>query len=519
MQRPLRQYQSDSIDQARRELLKGHKSILIQQPTGTGKTRIVAQIVHNAQKKYIPGTDQKQSIWFVVPRKELLWQSSQEFLAWGIQHGMITATRKEQPAFQVHICSKDTLLKRIKNKLIKNWPSIIIIDEAHLALKQQLTIKAHSPENTIFLGLTATPERLDGMGLNEMWKSIIFGPSLQWFIEGDYLKRPKVYSIPPVAGLENLKFNKSGDVSAKELTELYFKNSKGGMIYGDQIEHYRKYGTGRSFLVFCRSIIDAERISAEFVQSGFRVESIDGKMSDRIRKEKIDKVKTGQLDGLTTVDLVTYGLDVPKISCIIMLRPTDSVALFYQMIGRGLRPDPDFNDCLIFDHVGNCSDQKHGHPLAPRVWNFEGIERRKKPKDAIKRVDAVDKCPVCWDLIIDGKCRSCGYEPEKKVPITEPTPLKERPQENRREYEDLFNSCREAFRKDWELHGKINEQAVKNCLEAAEDVKRQPLWVYHYLNSPDMSVNFSLLMMIQKEKGYKHGWAYYKRKELEGKTA
>ncbi|MEJ2062380.1 MAG: DEAD/DEAH box helicase family protein [Reinekea sp.] len=326
MQRPLRQYQSDSIDQARRELLKGHKSILIQQPTGTGKTRIVAQIVHNAQKKYIPGTDQKQSIWFVVPRKELLWQSSQEFLAWGIQHGMITATRKEQPAFQVHICSKDTLLKRIKNKLIKNWPSIIIIDEAHLALKH---------------------------------------------IEGDYLKRPKVYSIPPVAGLENLKFNKSGDVSAKELTELYFKNSKGGMIYGDQIEHYRKYGTGRSFLVFCRSIIDAERISAEFVQSGFRVESIDGKMSDRIRKEKIDKVKTGQLDGLTTVDLVTYGLDVPKISCIIMLRPTDSVALFYQMIGRGLRPDP---DAYVLAEVDG--------GMLPNTWNVDQLHKyyNKRPR-------------------------------------------------------------------------------------------------------------------------------------------
>ncbi len=507
---------------------------MFQLVTGGGKTRMVANTVNSSIEKYAPGTNRKQRVWFVVPRKELLWQSSQEFNAWGIKHGIISAKSNESAAFQVHIVSKDTLIRRIKARKIKNWPDIIHFDEGHLALKQQLFVKKSAPPKTIFLGWTATPERLDGLGLNEMYETIIYGPTLHWMVEGGYLKRPKIYSVPPVHGLKDLKFNKSGDVSAKALTELYKARAEGGKtIYGNEIEHYRKLGVGRSFLVFCRSIIDAETVAGEFSGAGFRVESIDGTMSDKIRQGKIDRVKSGELDGLTTVDLVTYGLDVPKVSCIIMLRPTDSVALFFQMIGRGLRPDEDFNDCLIFDHVGNCDEKKHGHPLAPRTWNFEGTQKRKKPKDAICRVDSVKNCPVCHCVMVDeqGKdveiCPFCGARKEINhrkdlqqidgwlIPIDEPMKLHERPLENRREYEDLINSCREKFREDWEGSGTINEAAVKNLLDAAADLKRQSLWVYHFLNRPDLSVNYSLLAEIERIKEYKRGWAYYKRKELE----
>lgn len=538
MQRPLREYQSDLIQGARAEISKGFRAVMLQLVTGGGKTRMVADITHSAIKKYVPGTAEKQSIWFIVPRKELLWQSSAEFQAWGIPHGMITAKSNEQSAFNVHICSKDTLVKRIRDKKIRNWPSIIIFDEGHLALKQQLFVKRASPQNTLFLGFTATPERLDGLGLNEMYDSIIYGPDLHWMCNNGFLKFPKVYSIPPIQGIDELKRNRTGEVNAKELTELYKKRAQGQkMVYGNEIEHYRKYGSGRAFLVFCRSIIDSEAIAEEFKKSGFRVEPIDGTMTDRKRQDKINRVKRGELDGLTTVDLVTYGLDVPRISCIIMLRPTDSVALFFQMIGRGLRPDPDFNDCLIFDHVGNCDEKNHGHPLAPRQWNFAGVERRKRPKDAIKRLDSVDKCPICWDLIINGVCRSCGYEQEVNrreplkqvdgwlVPIQGPTKLNERLQENRREYEDMINSNIEALRRDWFPRdnykgGVINDQAVKNLVDACKDIKRQPFWIYHAARLTEKNeVNFSLLMSIQKAAGYKNGWAYYKRKELENRSA
>ncbi len=518
MIRSLRPYQSDELNAARREAGKGFKSILIQLVTGGGKTRMVAAAINNAISRAKPGQDhisesrrQRQTVWFIVPRKELLWQSSRELLKWGIKHGTISAKSNESAAFQVHICSKDTLIRRIKEKRVRKWPDVIFIDEAHLALDQQLFIKNNATEGTLFLGWTATPERLDGKGLKSgepggMYETIVFGPDLVWMVEHDFLKRPKIYTLPPVIGLNDLKFNTTGDVNAKKLTQLYIDRAAGGILYGGQIEHYRKFGLGRSFLIFCRSIIDAGKVADEFTDSGFRVESIDGTMSDSTRQDKIKRVESGQLDGLTTVDLVTYGLDVPKISCIIMLRPTASVALFFQMIGRGLRPDNEHEDCLIFDHVGNCDEKKHGHPLIPREWNFEGRKKKEKiPKDAIEKIDAAQHCDICWDLIIDGVCRSCGVEKGKKslkplkqvdgwlVEITEPTPLKERPPENRRYYQDMIAENIDRFKAAWEPNttngkhagGVIDSDAVGNLLTAAYDLRRRPMWVYYTLAEID----------------------------------
>jgi superfamily II DNA or RNA helicase len=524
--RSLRPYQTEEIQAGRAEIMRGFKSVMFQLATGGGKTRMVANIIKNAIAKNIPGTNQQQQVWFVVPRKELLWQSSAELHEWKIQHGMIAAALNESSAFQTHICSKDTLIRRIKKKLIRKWPQIIVIDEAHLSLDQQLFIKEKAPDGTLFLGFTATPERLDGRGLNEMYETIVYGPTLSWLVDYNYLKRPKCYSLPQPEGLDKLKFNAKGDVSAKELTAIY----KARHVYGDAIEHYRMHGIGRSFLVFCRSIEMSEITASEFSDAGFKVESIDGTMTDKIRKEKIDKVKKGILDGLTTVDLVTYGLDVPNISCIIMLRPTSSIAMFFQMIGRGLRPDDKYSDCLIFDHVGNCGKDRHGHPLKPHEWNFTGkIKKKKIPKDAVEMMENVKRCDICWDLIIDGKCRSCGAIKEIKsmkplkqvdgwlVEINGPTSLTDRPLENQRHYQDMISKNIDEFLNLWHAEGKIESNCVKNLIDAAIDLKRNVMWVYHSLTEKELSVNVSLLAEIEKLQGYKSGWSWRKRQELEKK--
>jgi len=108
--RSLRIYQQDSWNAARNFFKQGYHSILIQGVTGTGKTRMVVHGINTAISRTIPGTDKKQSVWFVVPRKELLWQASKELREWGIQHGMISATSKESAAFNVHVVSRDTLV-------------------------------------------------------------------------------------------------------------------------------------------------------------------------------------------------------------------------------------------------------------------------------------------------------------------------------------------------------------------------------------------------------------------------
>lgn len=540
--RPLRDYQEEATNGARSEFSKGFHSVLIQSVTGTGKTRMVVSMINRAISKNIPGTNIPQSVWFVVPRNTILWQASEELTAWGIKHGMISAKSKESQAFRVHLCSRETLLRRIKENRIKKWPNVIFIDEAHLALDQQLKIKesarpyynseTEKETKTIFIGVTATPERLDGRGLDEMWDTAVFGHQLAWFVEHEYLKHPKCFRFEPVDGLNKLKISKDGEVSAKKFTSLYESRAdiQGGLIYGKEIDNYKENGQNRPFLVFCRSIIDAERIAEEFRESGINCENIDGTMSDKERKRKINGVKNGQIQGLTTVDLLTYGLDVPNISCIILMRFTDSVALLFQMIGRGLRWCGFFKDCLIFDHVGVLHPKKHGHPLELREWNFTGkIKRKKIPEGAIVKISEIPRCDICWDQIIDGICRGCGAEKEKKsrkpmkqvdgylVEITGPTIMKERDPENQRHYQDMIKNNIAEFREAWEAKGEIRSKNVKNLLEVGKDLKwfKYPEEVYRRLAKGGLTVNVSLLAEIEKLMGYKSGWAWNRRRFLE----
>lgn len=556
--RSLWQHQQESWNKARAHYAKGFRSILIQGVTGTGKTRMVAYGINTAISRHAPGQDdipeskrKYQTVWFIVPRKELLWQSSGELKGWKINHGMISAKSKENPAFNVHVCSRDTLIRRIRDGQIKKWPNLIIMDEAHIALDQQLEIKEAAPKDTIIIGVTATPERLDGRTLKGVitaptekqsklpregvYDVMVDGNQLQWFVEHKFLKRPWVLSVPTadrLEGLDQLKSNKAGDVSAKALAELYKARAKGkAVMYGNEIEHYQKFGKGRSFLIFCRSLEQCESVSAEFTDAGIPTEKIDGDMSDPIRKDKIIRVETGKLTGLATVDLCTYGLDVPKISCAIMLRPTESVALFFQMIGRILRWDGTHERGLILDHVGNCDDKKHGHPLAPRVWNFAGRERKEGiPKNALELIAAVDKCPICYDLIIDGVCRTCGAQKEVNrrhdlkqvdgwlVEIKEPTVLKDRPLENQRHYQSMLANNTDAFRAAWYPDGKIDKKAVANMLSAAYDLKwKQGVKQVYFrlVKSEDKTINVSLIAAIKEIKGYHQYWAIKFREDLE----
>lgn len=551
--RQLRDYQQELYTDLKREFSRKFKNVMCQLATGGGKTRIFATITSNALEK-------EQSVWIIAPRRKLVKQASKELFAEGVQHGIINANSKESRAFNVHVCSRQTLEKRVKQKKILSWPTIIIIDEAHTGLKFQKFLRKEAPENTIFIGFTATPERTDGEPLTSVYESIVYGPELQELVEMGYLKRPRVYKSPPMDEIIQMKFTRSGDLNKKELEEIYHSKK---YTYGDEIENYRKNALGRAFICFCASITLSKETAQAFRESGLKVEHLDGEMKDKDIERILKDLGEGRLDGITSVELVTYGLDVPRISCVIILRRTASRALYFQMVGRGLRPQQDFNDCIILDHTDNTDRLAGGHPLAPVEWNFEGDQKKEKvPKNAIEKVENVGKCPHCWylfakmkqckackvlknidevecrcgckDLFVVMACRSCGAEKEQKergplkkvdgwlVEIKEPTPLKERPPENQRKYQDMISTNVYDYRKTWHEKAEINETALKNLLIVAFELKRSVMWVYHQLTAEEKAVNVSLLSAIQKmeipeaeKKPYKNGWAHFKRIELE----
>ena len=237
--------------------------------TGTGKTRLVGGMTNQSIEKRSriavalkaaypdPGKiTRKNRVWFVVPRKELLWQASEEFSGWVPTHGKIGDGREEGD-FQVHIASRDTLIRRIREDKIKNYADFIVFDECHIALKQQIEIKKACHELTFFLGITASPQQTDGTPMTGMYEVAVFGPQVQWFVENNFLKKPLVYGLPTDLRLDysNCEYTRNGDLtknSDKQIEALRKAQAKGGFLFGNSIDLYGDISQHRPFLNFCK---------------------------------------------------------------------------------------------------------------------------------------------------------------------------------------------------------------------------------------------------------------------------
>jgi DNA repair protein RadD len=575
----LRDYQTEEFFAAR-EKLAVNDSVLLQLPTGGGKTPISSAITKSSFAKGF-------RIWFVVPRNELVDQASHHFQRWGVPHGFITARCEESRAYQVHIVSKDTLLRRLDR--IKNWPDLLMFDEAHIAIDAQIKIIAKANEvrsidglrKIKVIGYTATPERLDGRGLwsggGGPYDDIVMGPSIPWLTQAHFLS-PLRYFAPPIKDLD--KIHKRGtEYDEDELEALLVKNK----VYGDVIGYYEKYGSvkheticipgqtichtnenyskGKPALIFCRSVKSAYETAKKFRDAGFNFYCIEGNLPASERKGLIDALTAGKIDGLTNCDICTYGLDVPRIEYGASLRPTLSRALYFQMVGRILRPFEDKItgyckiDADFFDHANLV--QEHFDPRYPGTplfylddvdWNFTGDQKKHHEK---MNPDDLHQCPLA-DYQWCGKqnCNGCEYkksdaattDPRKDGLVVIDTKLEERKAppklsdmqpEEKREIQDRICSATDIFISDIKT-GKINHNAVLDLIKTAQEIGRQPMWVYHYLTGKKMEfdardagkeiedykrihpvpVMVPLVYEIAKCAGYKNGWAYFKLKEL-----
>ena len=243
----LRPYQKQAFHEVR-SAFKDHNSVCLQMPTGAGKTVLFSDMVKHAEQK-------QNKTWILVPRNELLQQASDQLAEIGVNHGIIAAGYNESRAYNVHVVSSNTLIRRW-NK-IKNHPRFMIIDESHLFFHRQKEIKERFPDTKI-LGVTATPERLDGLGLNEIYETLIEGPDLKTLIELGFLS-PFRYFCPPLEGLDKIH-RKGTEYNPDELSELLQKRQ----IYGDAIRHYRTYADQKPAIVYCRSVNAASETAARF---------------------------------------------------------------------------------------------------------------------------------------------------------------------------------------------------------------------------------------------------------------
>lgn len=384
----LRPRQAKAIADLRSAYAAGHKAPTLVAPTGAGKTTIAAEIIRSAIEK--GGT-----VWFLAHLREILDDTARRLDSVGIPHGFIMAGMPQNPFKPVQVVSVQTAARRP----VRRKPSLIIIDEAHLCVAETYRKVVEAAGNPKLLLLTATPTRLDGRGLGEVSDLIIPTCSTADLI-AEGLLAPIRYYAPTKVDLTGVR-SRAGDYALDQLAEAVDRPS----IIGDAVAHYRKYAHGRPAVAFCVNIAHAEHTAAAFAQAGYRAVAISGNSTRQERQDALTGLRTGRLDVVCNCALWVAGVDCPEIGCVILLRPTKSLTMYLQSVGRGLRMAPGKADLVVLDHAGCVFT--HGMPQDPREWSLDAKPKRTKDGDAAL---SVRQCPSCFAAHPPAPvCPACGH--------------------------------------------------------------------------------------------------------------
>lgn len=409
----LRDYQAELLSSCRLEM-RTNKSVLMQLDTGGGKTAISSEILRGVAKKQKSGA-------FMCHRIELVKQTMRTFTDFGIPFGVICAGYDPNPYQPIQICMIPTLASRIRRgKAIPKFDLCVWDECHHVAAGGWAAIKAALPD-AWHIGVTATPERLDGKGLGDFFTAMVQGPAMSWLMGEGWLSRYRAYapSIPDAKGMHT----EMGDYSRSENEAKMDIPS----ITGDAVEHYLRLARGKRGIVFCTTVNHSKRVVDEFRAAGVAAYHLDGTTDKDERERVVEAFKRNEIKILSNVDLFAEGFDVPGAEVVIMLRMTQSMGLFRQWVGRVLRPiyadgfdlgtregrlaaiaASDKPHAIILDHAGNV--MRHGLPDQDYAWSLEGsAEKRKKGKKE-NTVD-IKQCPKCFACHMPAPaCPYCGHE-------------------------------------------------------------------------------------------------------------
>lgn len=410
----LRDYQDRGKSKIRTALMS-HAAVLFVGPTGMGKTTLFSSICAGAAEK-------RNRVMIVAHRYELLAQISETLSRFNVEHGLISPGITPNRHALVQVASVQALARRLQKWVYR--VDLLIIDEAHHVLPSNSWGKVYEALGCPkVIGVTASPARTDGRGLGRIaggiFDCMIDVISVAELIEDGYLVSPVVYAPATQIDLSGLR-SRGGDYERDALEDRMDTPT----ITGDAVEHFRRLCPDRTAVAFGVSIRHCEHIAAQFREAGFNFQVIDGTMDDRQRRKLISGLGKG-VQGLVSADLIGEGVDIPAIGCAILMRPTQSLVLHVQQMGRSLRtiyaPGHDLStrdgrlaaiaasgkpNAIILDHVGN--SLKWGLPQTPREWSLEGaIKKKKKTESSV----AVRQCIKCYGVFPPAPiCPYCGTE-------------------------------------------------------------------------------------------------------------
>lgn len=361
--------------------------VLVVGPTGAGKTVVAAALIRKARKE-------GKRVLFLAHRRDLVNQCVTRLHSVGIARvGVIMAGCPADPDADVQVASIQTYARRQAQQF-----DIVFIDEAHHATAKSYRKVIEDNQDAQLYGLTATPVRLDGKPLNDLFDSVAqseFAPAL---IEQGALAKVRVWShpAPDLSGVKRV----GGDYDRNELGRRMKHKS-----IGDVVEHWELRAERRPAVCFAVNVEHAKRVVAEFRKRGYSAGLVVADTPIDERARVISGLSTGETNVVVTVEVLTEGWDCPDAACCIMLRPTMSEALCRQMMGRALRPTSKWPHSVILDHVGNTIRRVRILPDEARDWS-DALDP-KKPREPGGEA-RTKECPDCGNSAWFG-ARTCGF--------------------------------------------------------------------------------------------------------------
>lgn len=409
-------------------------------------------------------TENNNRVMFLIHRREVLDQAIKTFKNQEVNSDFLTAGMVQ------------TLTRRV-DKL--PTPSVILVDEAHHALaKSYQNILSRFPKAIVLL-FTATPRRTGRQQLDQIADDIIVGQSIHDLTEKGFLAPFRYFQPPGDFDEKTLKRGSTGDYTAESMQEAMSTK-----IFGHIVKQYKRIAAGKQAVVYTYSVDSAIKIATEFNSAGISAIEVDGTTSKEKRDRAVRKFRDQEIKILVNVNLFTEGVDLPNVDCVIMARPTASLALYLQFSMRCLNPRPG-KTAIIIDHANNF--KKFGYPDDDRDWKLAIKSGKQKSKTLLKDPGlSIVTCDYCFAVVRaadvkDGKCPICG----KPIKVHEAKPVSD---------VDLVEATK--ARKE-QIKKIIQDQVMTNVVNKSVNELK----------------SMSELVAYGKLHGYKPGWAYFMAKK------
>lgn len=373
----LRSYQERGVERLRELVCQGRRRIVLTLPTGGGKTPLASYIIHSARTNF------DSRVLFVAPWVQLIEQAVAQLARWKITDvGVLRGDDKRtNPAAPVQVASRETLRRRDRPRA-----DIVIIDECHRA--PESVVDAY-PDATI-IGLSATP-----VGLKGLFEDVVVAGTYAELIDAGFLAAPSVWGTQRKVDLTGVR-SVGGDYQQAELEAAMMDSA----IVGDVIDGYLQRGRGHKAVCFASGVAHSQQLVERFKRAGIPAEHIDGTTPMQERAEVLARLESGETRVVCNMGVLTEGWDQPSVRCCILARPTKSLALYKQMVGRVLRPHSS-GDPIVLDHGGNVL--RHGMPHDDIEWSLDDARPVRK--------EGVRECLECFAVLPSGtpQCPYCGF--------------------------------------------------------------------------------------------------------------